>query len=344
LGCVLTIFGLAIKVLKENRIRRYFKSILGDTEIQDALKALRTLVEQEGQLVGTMTLNKSITISEDVRYIQKQFDEAAEAILMSDILTWLCAPDSSPNFNTAYEAQQECPETGGWLIDDERYQRWKTEPRSCLWIHGKAGSGKTVLSSRIINDVQNHVDSLPHVGFAYFYFNFRSSETRDYRNLVRSLIGQLAEGHAKVPEALSNLHKRHSGIQQKPTIESLRSVLSSMFSLFNAVFVVIDALDECDDHDRRSLLKFLESMMAWPDCNFHVLLTSRRESDIEATLNSCVSHVVDLSHHVHADIHRYLRHVLDDERFCHLLDEDKDMVEECLSMVQMQCSVGFASS
>jgi hypothetical protein len=84
---------------------------------------------------------------------------------MSDILTWLCAPDSSPKFNNAYEAQQECPETGEWLLRNERYTRWKSDRRSSLWIHGKgngpfnqwehfppllmgslAGSGKTVLS------------------------------------------------------------------------------------------------------------------------------------------------------------------------------------------------------
>jgi hypothetical protein len=147
------------------------------------------------------------------------------------------------------------------------------------------------------------------------------------------LISQLAKSRSEVPEALSHLHARYSDVHQSPSIDSLASVLSSMLPLFNDndVFIVVDALDECDCDDRLKLLSFIRAALMWSDCNFHLLLTSRREAEIELCLSGRVTTVLDLGQFINSDIACYLQHVLDDEdRFSLLMKEDKRMVKETL--------------
>lgn len=54
-----------------------------------------------------------------------------------------------------------------------------------------------------------------------------------------------------------------------------------MTSLEN-IYIILDALDECDD--RHELLTNLEQIVSWEDVNLHVLVTSRREIDIDEAL------------------------------------------------------------
>ncbi|KIK69323.1 hypothetical protein GYMLUDRAFT_35400 [Collybiopsis luxurians FD-317 M1] len=59
------------------------------------------------------------------------------------IRKWLNAADPSNNFNSAIE--KKTPGTGEWILEDETYLEWK-DNGGRLWIQGKVGTGKTVLS------------------------------------------------------------------------------------------------------------------------------------------------------------------------------------------------------
>nr|OQO32621.1 hypothetical protein B0A51_00185 [Rachicladosporium sp. CCFEE 5018] len=54
---------------------------------------------------------------------------------------WLLPPDPW----TTHQAARQLYEsgTGIWLLSDEKYLAWKEGATRCLWLHGKAGSGKT---------------------------------------------------------------------------------------------------------------------------------------------------------------------------------------------------------
>ncbi|KIK51404.1 hypothetical protein GYMLUDRAFT_395054 [Collybiopsis luxurians FD-317 M1] len=62
-----------------------------------------------------------------------------------EIQKWLDAPDCTTNFQAAYDKRVEG--TGQWILEHPEYIKWKQGPESnVLWIQGKAGSGKTILS------------------------------------------------------------------------------------------------------------------------------------------------------------------------------------------------------
>lgn len=59
----------------------------------------------------------------------------------------------------------------------------------------------------------------------------------------------------------------------------------------SSTFIIIDALDECPTHggERATLLEFLRSLASSQHANLHVLVTSRKESDIEVKLMDSVT-------------------------------------------------------
>ena len=56
-------------------------------------------------------------------------------------------------------------------------------------------------------------------------------------------------------------------------------------------FIIIDALDECptDGNERAKLLELLQFLAAFQNANLHLLVTSRKESDIEEKLTGSVT-------------------------------------------------------
>ena len=57
--------------------------------------------------------------------------------LHRDISEWLKAPNPSYNHNNA--RQKQTLGTGAWLMQDDRYLKWKHADGKCpiLWLHGR---------------------------------------------------------------------------------------------------------------------------------------------------------------------------------------------------------------
>ncbi|KAE9389011.1 hypothetical protein BT96DRAFT_414255 [Gymnopus androsaceus JB14] len=84
------------------------------------------------------------------------------------IQNWLNAPNCFFNYTSA--VNKKTAGTGTWIMNHPKYIRWKCSP-SLLWIQGKAGSGKTVLSTTIIEDLSSTVSNV----VLCHYFDFRDN-------------------------------------------------------------------------------------------------------------------------------------------------------------------------
>ena len=79
--------------------------------------------------------------------------------------------------------------------------------------------------------------------------------------------------------------------------------------------MILDALDECRERDE--LLADLEQIVSWEDANLHLLVTSRREQDIEQVLtptNNTRNRINIQSELVNADIRTYVHDRLQTDR------------------------------
>jgi len=84
---------------------------------------------------------------------------------------------------------------------------------------------------------------------------------------------------------------------------------------FTQVYVVLDALDECTQ--RLELMDVLKTVARWQLNNLHLLMTSRKERDIESSLENYVEEedTVCLQRNVvDQDIQQYVQQRLSDNK------------------------------
>lgn len=162
-----------------------------------------------------------------------------------------------------------------------------------------------ICSSTIVQGVIRHYESEPEVAVAYFYFDFNDSEKQRHESLIRSLIVQLSSQSEKTPESLDALFARSQDGQQQPATDALALTLQHILGNFQQTFVILDALDECKE--REELLELMEDIVKWKLESLHILATSRRERDIEESLEPLITGQICIqSALVNADIRIYI--------------------------------------
>jgi hypothetical protein len=186
-----------------------------------------------------------------------------------------------------------------------------------------------LLSSTIIDDISRDCQSNPSVALVHFYFDFRSSDTCP-DDVLRSAIKQLSLQHTAVPVALAKLFEANLEGQLSPTPEQLMETLRAIIGNFRNVYLVFDALDECPKRDE--LLIMLQDIHGWGLDTIHMLASSRRERDIQDTLDTLVSHEVPMDERlVDDDIRIHVCKTLDrDIKFKRCSPEEKQLIESTL--------------
>ena len=147
---------------------------------------------------------------------------------------------------------------------------------------------------------------------AYFYFDFGDSEKQRSENLIRSLITQLSFQTSSCPDSLATLYSQNQNGQRHPTIPSLMMTLKDIVRGFEHVYVILDALDECED--REQLLGLLEEIRNWKVGKLNLFATSRAERDIEDGIGPHVSARINFHNsQVNADIQIHIQERLEND-------------------------------
>jgi Cdc6-like AAA superfamily ATPase len=212
------------------------------------------------------------------------------------IFNWLTPVDYTPEQNDFINRRQAG--TGQWLLDSIQFQNWLEKSGRTLFCPGFPGVGKTILTSAVVNhlnskfqkgDVQgdgNRDDS--NIGIAYLYCNFRRQYEQNSEDLLASLLKQLSEGRDSIPDSVKTLHDKHKAKKTRPSIDEISKSLQSVITLYSRVFIVVDALDECQAGDsRRRLLTELFHLEAKSGAN--LFATSRFIPEIEKLFCKSVS-------------------------------------------------------
>lgn len=193
---------------------------------------------------------------------------------------WLSPPDPSADYNKAL--QQRHKDSGLWFLHGDVFAKWKKRPNSFLWLHGIPGCRKTILSSAIIQDLEETT----YQPVLYFYFNFNDISKQSLDSMIRSLISQLYNKQEDIREQLNSLFSSCEDGRRQPTTESLNISLRQMIQQVGEVWIVLDALDECNTR------KETEALLLWIKCildselrNVHLIVTSRPEQDIESAIS-----------------------------------------------------------
>ncbi|KAI5841639.1 hypothetical protein BZA05DRAFT_380351 [Tricharina praecox] len=189
-----------------------------------------------------------------------------------DAVAWLSAVDPRENHDAAKKLQQKG--TGKWLIESASFFEWKSADRSFMWLSGGAGTGKTILSSLIIDALIAEGIHKP----IYFYCDFKDIEKMTRAGIYASLTAQiLAQKWTELPAHFAEYYENN---KSKPFHDwSLREQLLILIGMMGRGRIVVDALDECAVDVRRDVLMTLGEIYQKGQIN--VLVTSRDEIDIK---------------------------------------------------------------
>ena len=270
------------KVLKWPLQKEEIHEILNTIERQ---KALFSLAQQNDHIALSRAVAASIgTVHQRVDKFSVGVTDLQIGEKQKKIRRWLSAPDPSSNYNKALRSRQGG--TGEWFFKTDAYRDWLSKPGYLLWLHGIPGCGKTVLSSTIIQKTDDYCRHRSGLLILYFYFDFNDIEKQQYEKMIRSLIVQLFAQCVNIPPILESLYSSCMNGQRQPAYDSLLSTLHTMMRDFRDTYLVLDALDECSK--RKELLLCTEELAGWRDLNLHILTTSRREKDIEDSMEPLV--------------------------------------------------------
>ncbi|KAJ8109574.1 hypothetical protein OPT61_g7362 [Boeremia exigua] len=211
---------------------------------------------------------------------------------LSGLRQWLAVPNPSTQPQRAL--QDRFREICLWVLESDKYARWKTGSASILWLHGLPGSGKTVISTAILQDLLESCNSRSNGVSAHFYFEFHSEQTKRPDTFLRSLICQLSQNCVQMPASLDTLFALRDNGHGLPSLQTLLGVLRQMILEFPQVFLLVEALDECTQ--RPELMQVLATIAGWRLQNLHLLMTSRAEQEIKSFLEDCVGekYTIDL--------------------------------------------------
>ncbi|KAN0128638.1 hypothetical protein V8E53_013557 [Lactarius tabidus] len=344
---VLNIFAIATKEMRRGRATKFLKKLIGKKEMEDALKRLDKLTQDEARMAAAEILKLTHIVMNDgketkhvVQQLANSMDDAKWDQVRECLRTWVPSPDPSTNHSIACGIQHDG--SAQWFFRGRIFSEWKSTG-SLLWIYGKPGSGKSILCSAIIQDIR----TLSKAGLgsiAYFYFDFRDLDKQNRRNLLPSLLVQLSAQSSLRCDIFHRLYLEHEKGTQNPTETALMQCLRDMLSIPDQppIYIILDALDECPNScgipsSRAQVLSLVKQLMDLRLPHLHICVTSRPEFDIRATLGRLALHSVSLHDESgqKEDIVDYVKSVVysdsDETMMKRWREEDKKMVVETLS-------------
>jgi hypothetical protein len=135
------------------------------------------------------------------------------------------------------------------------------------------------------------------------YCNYLRQSEQKINDLLASLLKQLTEGQHSLPDTVKDLYEKHNVKQSRPSSYELLRALEFVASLHMRVFILIDALDECDIFQgcRSKLVSEISSLREKARANFYI--TSRPIPELGKQFQPCLTREIIATD---SDVYTYL--------------------------------------
>jgi hypothetical protein len=234
-----------------------------------------------------------------------------------------------------------------WIQETEKYISWDKSSCSGLFrITARAGCGKTTLAAHVSEwvlpasqtfetkvQVANSPDHTQKNQILLFFFFQRSSQEAESTGItaLRTIIHQLIKQDASIIPIISS---QYESLSARGTLEwswESRSIIFEemlqAISVASKIYIILDAVDECEAESRKSLLDYLRRVLEdqstsspslHPKPIVKVLITSRPDADVFDCLSDFPCLEIKNSDTVH-DISALIRKRVQDFAHCRRL-------------------------
>jgi hypothetical protein len=217
------------------------------------------------------------------------------------ILQWLTPVDYAAQQSDFIGRRQEG--TGQWLLDSAQFKAWLETDKQTLFCPGIPGAGKTILTSIVVDELTTRFSDDLAIGIAYIYCNFRRQDEQKIDDLLAILLKQLAKGQPSLAGTIKDLYNRHKTEQRRPSLDEISRSLQAVTILYSRVFIIVDALDECQTYNgcRTRFLSEIFGLQTKTGAN--LFMTSRFIPEIIEKFNKGMQLEIRASNE---DVRRYL--------------------------------------
>lgn len=169
-----------------------------------------------------------------------------------------------------------------WLIEQLTFQGWRDRlnRQHFLWVYGSPGTGKTVLVASVIQHLREILSpttaTLAQVPVLHFFCDNKGNDQHKTQviAILRSLVFQLWQSAADDPLMSDSWNAIiNSGHDHACDVSQMFELLLSIIRNFRMTYIIIDALDECENPT--VLLNTLRDLSEQTGLRVSVLVSSR---------------------------------------------------------------------
>ncbi|KAK2795666.1 hypothetical protein FQN52_003515 [Onygenales sp. PD_12] len=297
---ILGLIALTYRLLSKNTGTRALHALVKPSDVLDYVNKCRDLQPR----VDVEAQNCERILNRDAREVdlntQKLLGILSTPILRSDkkvstlletvndeerlkILDWISDVLYRADHHTV--ADNRTQGTCEWILKHPSYFEWyNTSSSVTLWLYGTAGTGKTFLVSKVIDEVQNTLRNDPnHEGIAFFYCNRNDPERREPLAVLRSFVRQLsttANGQRSMQQRIRQYYNKSREGGSMPTVNDCKELLLELINTYPKTTIILDALDECEEQKRSALVEVVNYFVASASRPVKIFISSRPYIDI----------------------------------------------------------------
>lgn len=185
-----------------------------------------------------------------------------------------------------------------WIVTHPLFVSWHsgTGP-ALLWLTGRAGCGKTILSLFVAGWLEDSAKSHISANVCIYFCNDTITTQKTANSVLTGIIFQLVDRCRSLVKHLRKAFqaKQHNLLND---FERLWEIFKDMVGdpKCGPAIIVIDALDECEESTRGSLLEAVNDFVHTPDHpQVKFLITGRPLDDIEDKILGATGHRISIN-------------------------------------------------
>ncbi|KAJ5736935.1 ankyrin [Penicillium malachiteum] len=317
----LRLLSCALKQLKTPTAKILILAFLDPEKTQDQVSSLENSYSDLIKITQICQAQLNIDIDNRIinfldkfndidSFLQKNFSNLFEQLdeeTLSKILDWISPIKESDQHHKFRKGRTR--DTCEWILKKQEFQDWEQSMSPALiWLQGTMGTGKTVLTSRVIDHLIDK-SQRPQDRVVYYYCR-RVNEYEDPENVIRSLFRQLAKPTPtsnRIRRDLQAMFKQMRDHTSQLPIEDCREQLLKSLDQYGQITFVIDGLDECKKETINALLDCIDDLLVNKEHPTRIFLSSRPDWDTKSRFNCWPSIKTDTSDSgVHKDIEKFI--------------------------------------
>ncbi|KAJ5240485.1 uncharacterized protein N7469_002076 [Penicillium citrinum] len=219
----------------------------------------------------------------------RRLDEGIQHLLQQmgqkehiEMLEWISPVPFGKNHDHA--KKNKAPGTCEWILDDSKFVNWMQGDSSIFWAQGSPGTGKTYLTSTVVDHIQSQLGtSRKNEGFAFFYCDKNEPQRSQSLSILQSIVRQLSTTAQHPGSAQIKLHELYMKCRDAGShldLDQCKNQIQASSVIYERTTIVIDALDECDSGSRYELIDVIDYLTSQPTRPVKVFISSRPNPEI----------------------------------------------------------------